>query len=123
MDIFLSTVFTRIEMSTNVLAHVPSMDYRKVPFESVHQRSPSLTNILFTTSFAGDAVNQVGAFASHVFLALILFLGVVTSNRTTVVYLGAVLTILCLASVDGITAWCPLCSGILCVFVLPLNFR
>ena len=109
-------------MSANVFAHIPSTYYREVPFESVHQRAPRLTHILFTTSFAADAVNQVGALTTHVLLALIQLLGVITNDYSTVINLGAILTIHCLAAVDGITAWFLLFRGVLSVPFLLMEF-
>ena len=55
-DIIFALVFTRVEVFPYVLAHIPSTDNRKVPFEVIHQCPPCLTYILLTTSGAGDAV-------------------------------------------------------------------
>ena len=60
-----------VEVSSNVVLHVPSVDHAKVGFELVHQRAACLAHILFLAVFACDAIHQISALASDIAFALI----------------------------------------------------
>ena len=102
--IFLTMMSITVEAVANVLAHILSTYHREVSSESVHQCTPSLSHILFPTFLTRDAVNQINALAGDILLTFISLLGVMTSYHTSVVDLRAILTISCLALIDGLTA-------------------
>ena len=60
-----------VEVSTSILAEVPSFYGGKVGLHAGHQHVASLANILFATGLASDTIHQIGALASDIRLTIV----------------------------------------------------